>query len=471
MVFEAPPSGREVLSVPPAPRVPCSVTGAFDDWLCSLPTSSAWPEGITASLLGEHSDFAPLSDAMTVGKYVARWAMMLHLSTMADPPYRFVPPMRVLRDWAWRPHVKPGHARCEAADAWVAADVCKARAARGEGVTAAARAAVAEARREAIGSPRANHREGAAAARLEATTRMSNGAALWWAGAMLRVVVHRGLGKCGEAAVARRLRPAARRGAVTCANGSHYAPGRSDRAVAPAVAVHVRRGDACERWAAPGDARTRRGVGRPCFATMEYLRAALGVCRVLLRPSPSGRRCRLLVASDSPTVADELAALSARPSDPAQGGGGSNGDGGAGEIEVDVEHVKAPRGAGWGGVGESNHTNRAEFIERRNARGLIDRELALSSLFADARLLVDASGFVGTTGWTSRLLLYAVLGGRTATPPFVLLDQPLGAHLWRSSGWAAKPDAGGGAAKTKSHMAAKTAKQRSRRRGGASGFS
>ena len=444
---------REVLLVPPPPRVPCRVESAFDEWLCSLPTSSAWPEGITASLLGEHSDFAPVSDAMTVGKYVARWAMMLHLSTTTEPPYRFVPPHRVLREWAWRPQAAPRHARCEAADAWLAADVCAARTARSrhqETITAAARAAVAEARRAAIGTPRANHQAGAAAARLEATTRVSNGAALWWAGALLRRVIHRGLGKCGEAAVVRRLQPAARsRGPATCSNGSLAATDRSDLAQAPAVAVHVRRGDACERWAAPGDARTRRGFGRPCFATVEYLRAARKVCRVLLRPSSPGlvRRCRLLVASDSPTAADELAVLASR--DPPQGDGGDGGDGGAGEIEVEIEQVRAPRGAGWGGaygVGESSRnrtssmTSSAEFIERRNARGLVDRELTLSSLFADARLLVDAGGFVGTTGWTSRLLLYAVLGGRTATPPFVLLDQPLGPHLWRSSGWAAKPD-------------------------------
>ena len=174
-------TSREILSALPPPRVPCSVEAAFDEWLCSLPTSSAWPEGVTASLLEQYSDFAPVRDAMTVGKYVARWAMMLHLSTTTEPPYRFVTPRRVLREWAWRPTAAAHHARCEAADAWLAADVCAGRtiAAR---TTAAARTAIADSRRAASGSPHATQRR-AAAARLEAATRVSNGASLWWAAA------------------------------------------------------------------------------------------------------------------------------------------------------------------------------------------------------------------------------------------------------------------------------------------------
>ena len=78
-------------------------------------------------------------------------------------------------------------------------------------------------------------------------------------------------------------------------------------------------------------------------------------------------------------------------------------------------------------------TTQHEFIERRNERGLVDRRLALATVFADARLLAAAEAFVGTSrSWTSRLLLLAVTSGRSAPPPYIFLDQGLGAHFWRT---------------------------------------
>ena len=83
---------------------------------------------------------------------------------------------------------------------------------------------------------------------------------------------------------------------------------------------------------------------------------------------------------------------------------------------------------------QNSSTTHSHFIERRNQRGLVDRRMALASFLADARLLATADAFVGTGSWTSRILLLAVIGGRAAVPPYVLLDGPLGDRLWGGKG-------------------------------------
>ena len=106
--------------------------------------------------------------------------------------------------------------------------------------------------------------------------------------------------------------------------------------------------------------------------------------------------------------------------------------------EFTIVHAGGGRGSGWGGVGELHLDRRGgapadrrhEFIEARNARGLVDRGAVVASLFADIELLSQADAFVGTAAsWTSRVLLLALVGEHGGLPPFALVDRPL-KRLW-----------------------------------------
>lgn len=180
------------------------------------------------------------------------------------------------------------------------------------------------------------------------------------------------------------------------------------------IAVHVRRGDACERWAQRGDSSTDP---RPCFPAREYIESARALVKAMTRPAST--HVTLLLATDSPLAEHEFVR----------------------EIaitwpEAAVVHVRTARGAGWGGVAEGAVTGKAEkdviddFIEVRNDRGLVDRAAVISSLLADLELLAGAEAFVGTaSSWTSRLVLFSVIGELGRVPPFALLDRPL-KQLW-----------------------------------------
>ena len=238
-------------------------------------------------------------------------------------------------------------------------------------------------------------------------------AGLWWAAQQVRRV-RASLGSCGREAVASLQR------GVLHPDGSITPLLRSDgdsRIPPPAIAIHIRRGDACERWAQPGDASTHP---RPCFAVEHYLAAARRLLGHLRRLHPGRHvagRPRLLVASDSAEALRELA--------------------GAAGSEMEVRQVITPRGEAWGGSSEGavlgvrrDVAQREHFIEERNARGLVNRRLVFASLFADLDLLASADAIVGTSAsWVSRLSLLAIAGELGSTPPHELLDAPLGS-VW-----------------------------------------
>ena len=421
---------------------------AFDQYLCRLPA-----QGERAGEL-RPADWAFGAEPPTIGKFVARVAMQLYLGMAAASP-AFRPMLRgeTLRQWSWRPPLSacPPHARDnssaleDATGAWMLADVCDVAVTARRRATPPARVeAAAAASRAAVGDGAPTSRT--MARLLEIVRGNSSGrwprthtdlmwmatagggvtsAGLWVAGQTMRHA-RSAMGPCTRALVDALLsqsRAVLQRARRRCRIG-----------------LHIRRGDACERWASrrADDETLKR---RPCFHTATYLEAARALAAVLARDprqciGASGARMHaeapatpatpatpsppvLLLATDSPHVLEELQAL-LRP----------------GEFEV----VAAPaaRGVGWGGVSEATPSGRTheaaaeDFIEARNARGLIDRAAALSSFFADLELLSAADAFVGTAAsWTSRAALLAIVGERGVVPPFAMVDRPL-KQLWFS---------------------------------------
>ena len=189
-----------------------------------------------------------------------------------------------------------------------------------------------------------------------------------------------------------------------------------------AVAVHIRRGDACERWV-DGRANAQAAASaqpRPCFSARTYLEESRTLLARIQRHNPPSAADRagdappppppwLLVATDSPDAVAELH-RAMRPG------------------EFELLHASGPRGAGWGGAVERRDGGQArdDFIEARNERQLVDRGAVVGSFFADLELLARADAFVGTAAsFTSRVLLLAIIGDSGALPPFSMVDRPL----------------------------------------------
>ena len=377
---------------------------AFDAFACSLPRYS-----------GAH---IPVSDWLfgavpaTMGKFVGYWSLALYLtSSSAGSAQRYALPPNVLDDWLWRP---PADSTCSASNngaAWLLADVC----ATSNGVPPSTRVpSVASlersyawqqmrlAARGNSNSTSAGHSRWWNAASAGGSTE----AGLWFAAQQLRRV-RASLGPCGREAVAA-LRQEGRKPRTMSTN--------YDGTMRPlAIALHIRRGDACERWGLPGDTET---APRPCFATKHYVDSARRLLAHVkatrgISSGSSAPPTILLVASDSASAVLEL-------SDAAP--------------EMEVRHVVTPRGEAWGGAAEGaassvsrEEAKRRFFIEERNAKGLVDKKLVVASLFADLDLLAGADAFVGTAAsWISRLSLLAIAGEQGTLPPYELLDGPLG---------------------------------------------
>ena len=401
---------------------------AAEAFLCGLPLAR---RGHTPVL---PPDWAFGADPPSLGKFVARWAMELWLGSGERPARRYALPVGELAGWRWLPN-GVADAICERprdASAWLRADVCAAAARRRPAEAAAEHAGLvagSRAGRQLLELVRGNASGGwRKSERADWVATAGGGrtsAGLWWAAQLVRLA--RGsLGACGDRLVRSLL--AERRRVNNATAGAAADAG----AFATTVAIHVRRGDACERWARRGDGRAdgKRGIGRPCYRADDYVAAAVALLPAAARAAASRHgarraggtaptRARFLVASDAPGAAREVAAAVER-----QGGGHA------------VVALEIPRGAGWGGAAEGDADGLprdkalAHFIETRNEKGLIDRRRLFGALFADLQLLSRADAFVGTAAsWTSRLVLLAIAGEIAAVPPFAMVDKPLG-QLW-----------------------------------------
>ena len=414
---------------------------AFDAYLCSLPARVGDDDLKPA-------DWAFSSNPPTVAKKIVHFAMQLYLSmTVGGPqPFRHIMPEDALQEWRWRPQVdclsesSPSIRRrnVNRLQRWLRADVCD-RTATGaaEDATRDAGANFAHSRAGArlleivMGNSSGQWPDSADRYWMAAKGGGGTTAGLWLAGQLVRRVWKHSMGPCTRARVDALAREPLRR----------LRDGWSvDGVRRLAIAVHVRRGDACERWSGRHDGDSFDKT-RPCFSAAVYARAARELASRLREAGASrdhaatnhagapseraaddhNRRARaplfLLVASDSPDAADELASALPR-----------------GEFEV--LRVGGPRGGAWGAVAEGTNVGRTrrqakvEFIEARNERGLVDRAAVVASVFADVALLSQADAFVGTAAsWTSRLMLLAIAGEKGAVPPFEMVDKPM-RDLW-----------------------------------------
>ena len=189
------------------------------------------------------------------------------------------------------------------------------------------------------------------------------------------------------------------------------------------VSVHVRRGDACMRWAEPGD--VDMTFGRPCYRTEHYVRAARNLAETY-------GASVVLLATDDPDVLEEARRISAEetsaeasdtsgkhPSplhwcmvpDAARGRVG-------GKQWVNAYDSQAP--VDWETYPDSDD---AVMIERRLARGELDPAEAVLSLMKDADFLRRGMAFVGTfKSVTGRLMYLSMQGRMRRPPPYVALD-------------------------------------------------
>ena len=176
-----------------------------------------------------------------------------------------------------------------------------------------------------------------------------------------------------------------------------------------AVAVHIRRGDACNRWAEPGDG--DYADKRPCFRTQHYVDAVVALAERY------DKDVAAFVASDSEEAVEEFVSLVP-----------------TGRVSVFVQVFDRVRATGKDlpNLGKSTDDT-SNFIEARNQRGELDRALTYASIVADLEVLGSCDAIVGTAAsWVSRLIFLLIIGETGRTPPHVFLDQRFGgpADVW-----------------------------------------
>ena len=345
----------------------------FDDWLCGLKTA------------------APIGGLthQTLGKIYSDRIRLLHLASLVR--LRHVVKARAQLG-AWRPKVG------SCSQQWADADVCD---------------AMTRQRGAVVPSFDARARFGMGVLTAEGSWRRRasgrTASAMWWAGQLARHSL-RALGQCGRTFWPNGRPPLPVRVVAARAKDSQEPSTLS-------IAVYVRRGDACMRYATrlPSYPKNEAdpAARRSCFALHLYMQAAYAM-------RARYNATRLFLGTDSPSVVEEVLERYSR--------------------DFEVRYVVFDR-LGVGGpenatLGKRNKEASHLFIEHRAG---VDRALAFSSFHADLALLSSADMFVGTSAsMTSRLALLAIIGRSGVLPPFVLLDRPFGQVFPQSTvGWGA----------------------------------
>ena len=185
---------------------------------------------------------------------------------------------------------------------------------------------------------------------------------------------------------------------------------------APVIAMHVRWGDACMRWAVRGDARDGdvrgRSFGRPCYDFRAYMAAA--------------QRARdrygsevILLATDSPIVVRRAMKKEWKK---------------AGWRFIFMSESAVNRTAVGGtpnaNMGKLENANDLLFLEERAQRAdagagaELDRGLVMHSALADLTLLREGDIFIGTaSSQFSRAAFHLIHARLGMVPPYSFLDR------------------------------------------------
>ena len=173
-----------------------------------------------------------------------------------------------------------------------------------------------------------------------------------------------------------------------------------------AIAMHIRRGDACERWSStPGDL----AKPRPCYTTDLYFKAAVtmknayGSDQILLATEDEGTIAEAKEFCDKHGFRLYYLKYNRKPFDVKD------------EIAKQREKVEA---------GEVTPEIEKLFIEEKDMSASDQRSVTLS-LFADIKFLSNANMLIGTsTSWVSRILWMVIGGTHEQIPPFTFIDSP-----------------------------------------------
>ena len=404
-------------------------THLLDAWFCSLPTRSVRQ---------------PFQEA-TVGKMIRRWAMLLVEGitlpdqrnvrnideTATTKPYRVTIEPSAIASWHWFPSTAynrtTGHCLADSdtkhTTGWIKSDVCKGRTTKFP-----------------LGTEKSN-----AVERYVKSQLYSQSGLLWLMSHGVRIVLENLLDDCGKATVDQ-LKRGGRRHVVppttkTSESGLHPRPsqiGGGSRTTT--VAMHIRRGDACEFWTNQTGVTITRKRGRPCYATSLYIEAVQRFKELY------GAK-QIVIVTDSPLALSEVIQI------------------GRDQLNMTVTYIEGERSIFGlsnqllvgGKTTQSNDENGMRtptaatttsarvsqtFIEHRNDLSGTDKTYITTSLLAELQLLGTADYFVGTSvSWVSRLAFLFMAGKsshhchphHTSVPPFTFLDQPFGLAQWEST--------------------------------------
>mmetsp|Transcript_13904 Transcript_13904/g.25736 ORF Transcript_13904/g.25736 Transcript_13904/m.25736 type:complete len:484 (+) Transcript_13904:36-1487(+) len=159
----------------------------------------------------------------------------------------------------------------------------------------------------------------------------------------------------------------------------------------PAISMHIRRGDACERWKSK---RGFHGVPRPCYPTRMYLDAALEMKRLY-------GVCRILLATDSDEVISEL------------------------KNDVDAAQFRITALSANRSLYKPLVKGQIGFIENREFT-LESHDEIITSAIADVKFLGEGDFFIGNLASTISRLAYFLISASTGrVAPYSSMDSPL----------------------------------------------
>ena len=242
---------------------------------------------------------------ITVGKTILQrliWTMAatVYKSDGSTSACRPTFDLSALARWRWQ---LVANASCPSVDAWMLPDACRAVSSNSADADDAAAASFLAAGEEVLRRPIMKQMS-------TVTGWLSTSAAVWWAGQLARHAAVDSAGTCtrrqAESLPLVSI-PATVAASDTWVSTPSFALPSPSTAAPLTVAVHIRRGDACMRWATrQGDSSLKaKAGGRPCYPSAVYANAT----RRLVDAYGLGREVRVCVCT-SQCAAAQAALLS-----------------------------------------------------------------------------------------------------------------------------------------------------------------